>query len=107
MLCGDRVGVHTDWSAAYQNLMRFLFKPVVLKLLKSKEAHTATQFLSIVKKKNVRCKSIIALIFSLLNCIFSYFHLPYFHMSTQATLPHNLRILNSWKESFCFLVPVL
>lgn len=51
MLCGDRVGVHTDRSAAYRDLMRFLFKPV-LKLLKSKEAHTATQeFLSIVEKK--------------------------------------------------------
>lgn len=97
MLRGDRVGVHTDRSAAYRDLMRFLFKPVVLKLLKSKEAHTATQeFLSIVKKKkNVCCKRIIALIFSLLNCIVSYFHLPYFHMSmsTQAALPHNLRIM--------------
>lgn len=54
MLCGDRVRVHTDRSAAYQDLMRFLFKPVVLKLLKSKEAHAATQeFLSIVKKKRM------------------------------------------------------
>lgn len=52
MLCGDRVGVHTDRSASYRDLMRFLFKPVILKLLKSKEAHTATQeFVSIVGKK--------------------------------------------------------